>query len=280
MKINKKHIELLKQKLSISINSHIVAIRGCSCKKYGEWQKEIDIEQTPIDHESMNCLFIVFKDDLLLPLKGSTSPHKKYIEKGLQCDGNGVNQLEIGFYRYYAKGLHYPSKQTAHSALRQTRNQPVRRSADNLDFNLKDRIVIGNVHDNIHASWSKLNSKHHASGGCQVISGYPRCEKRKKDNSGHWKLFHDHIYSIKQATFNYLLLPYRWFERIVNNEMKPMYMFGSNSVMLKKIQKYLGVVADGDFGVKTYKALIEFQRKYKLDVDGIIGKNTIKRLGL
>lgn len=39
-----------------------------------------------------------------------------------------------------------------------------------------------------------------------------------------------------------------------------------------------GLVVDGDFGAKTDKAVRTFQKKHKLEVDGIVGKNTRAKL--
>ena len=39
-----------------------------------------------------------------------------------------------------------------------------------------------------------------------------------------------------------------------------------------------GLIIDGDFGAKTDKAVRAFQKKHKLEVDGIVGKETRKKL--
>lgn len=51
---------------------------------------------------------------------------------------------------------------------------------------------------------------------------------------------------------------------------------GSKGKAVKVWQIIVGVEADGDFGSKTKTATIEFQRKYKLVQDGIVGENTWK----
>ncbi len=48
--------------------------------------------------------------------------------------------------------------------------------------------------------------------------------------------------------------------------------------LTKFIQKYVGVDADGKFGNKTKKAVIEFQKKHKLVADGCVGLDTWKKL--
>jgi hypothetical protein len=279
MKINSDTIKSLLKNLTINHDCHIIGIRGCSCSEYGKWSKDIEIEPKAIDHINMNCLFIVHHDGLLLPLQGSTTPHQKYLTSALKNGGNGANQLEPGFYRFYAKGIHNASSDSGHAALRQTRNQPVRRTADNLTFDLSDRIEVRNVADNIHAAWCNVNGKTHASAGCQVIAGYPDCKKRE-GNTSHWKLFHDYIYSQEQETFNYLLTEYRWVERSVNKTMKPIIIFGSTGFAVKALQKVISVEVDGTYGRDSYLKILELQKKMKLDVDGIVGEMTKKRLSL
>lgn len=54
--------------------------------------------------------------------------------------------------------------------------------------------------------------------------------------------------------------------------------------VVKPIQKYLNTLGyncgteDSIYGNKTYNAVINYQKKYKLSADGIIGKNTWKKL--
>lgn len=59
-----------------------------------------------------------------------------------------------------------------------------------------------------------------------------------------------------------------------------LYKYVSNKSQVKKLQKCLNKIikakltVDGDFGNKTYKAVKKFQKKYKLQVDGIVGPKT------
>lgn len=279
MKINKQIFESLKQKLNITSDAHILGIRGCISSDYGKWLSEINIEHKNIDHESMNCTFILFDGDLMLALNGSTSPHMKYISKAKENAGRGANQLETGFYRAYAKGMHHPSDLTAHKALRQTRVAPIRRTTDNTTFELTDKIEVAIVGDNIHAAWCNIGGKTHASAGCQVIAGYPECEKRK-GNTSHWKLFHDYIYSLPQETFNYLLVNYSWVDRVVNNKMSDLIIYGSEGEKVKELQKVLNLTLDGLYLRESYAAIMNFQKALNLSVDGIVGEQTLKMLGI
>lgn len=49
---------------------------------------------------------------------------------------------------------------------------------------------------------------------------------------------------------------------------------------VKALQVKLGITADGDFGLKTKKAVLNIQVKNGLRADGIVGTNTRKILGL
>ena len=55
---------------------------------------------------------------------------------------------------------------------------------------------------------------------------------------------------------------------------------GSKGDTVKKLQQELNLTVDSDFGLKTDKAVREFQAKNKLTVDGIVGNNTWKALGI
>ena len=54
---------------------------------------------------------------------------------------------------------------------------------------------------------------------------------------------------------------------------------GCSGSDVKKLQKKLGITADGIFGAKTKKAVKKFQKKNKLTADGIVGKATAHKLG-
>lgn len=55
---------------------------------------------------------------------------------------------------------------------------------------------------------------------------------------------------------------------------------GSKGDAVKKLQQILNLIVDGDFGLKTDKAVKEFQTNNKLTVDGIVGNETWKALGI
>lgn len=58
----------------------------------------------------------------------------------------------------------------------------------------------------------------------------------------------------------------------------PLLKFGSRGEYVKKIQRLLGVKVDGNFGVNTLTAVKAFQKEKGLVEDGIVGKDTWKKM--
>ena len=55
---------------------------------------------------------------------------------------------------------------------------------------------------------------------------------------------------------------------------------GSRGETVKKLQAALGAEPDGQFGVRTRQAVVDFQRKEGLDPDGMAGPKTLAKLDL
>lgn len=55
---------------------------------------------------------------------------------------------------------------------------------------------------------------------------------------------------------------------------------GSTGVNVITLQKFLNVIPDGSFGIKTEHAVKEWQRKNNLVIDGIVGPVTWSKMGL
>ena len=55
---------------------------------------------------------------------------------------------------------------------------------------------------------------------------------------------------------------------------------GSTGATVKQLQQFLKISADGDFGPGTENAVKVWQQKNGLTVDGIVGKNTLARMGI
>ncbi|MCZ7615967.1 MAG: hypothetical protein M5T52_21045 [Ignavibacteriaceae bacterium] len=118
-------------------------------------------------------------------------PHRDYVSKSVIKSGQGANQLMTGYYSDYRKGVHKAGSPTGHDAFRQVSSHPIQRTSDDIDFDNDDRVEYENPNDNIHSGWCMgINSTNYASAGCQVLVGYPQCQKRGSQTAtGAWKIF-------------------------------------------------------------------------------------------
>lgn len=224
---------------------------------------------------------------------GSTVPHRKYIKTSLEKDGRGTNQMMTGLYHDYRKGMHKMGSPTGHRAFKQTKGHPIRRTADDFDFDSDDRVEFTNPYDNIHAAWSMgVNHNEYASAGCQVVVGYPQCTRRdNQPDAGPWKVFKENGYRGLQENFSYLLLNGLDAKRVAlmnSAKMSARLRFGSTGDLVGKVQKVLNKNGyyegriDGDFGSRTLRALLDYQTATfgpRAD-DGIVGPITASSMGI
>lgn len=224
---------------------------------------------------------------------GSTVPHLNYVKLSQAKGGSGANQLMTGYYSDYRKGQHKPGSSTGHNAFRQTAGRPIRRTADDFDYDSDDRVEFMNPCDNLHSAWCMgINHNYFASAGCQVIVGYPECSKRGKNpDSGPWKIFKDNAYKISQKSFPYILLEAKDIYKAVALEKQKhsaRLRYGSQGDLVKIVQKglkdkgyYEGKI-DGDFGERTNRAVLKFQTDVfgPSSDDGVIGPQTASALDI
>lgn len=266
-------------------------LRGCLPldENNHTFANEHSMELITPNHENPRCTIIQWrpkqKDFATFP--ASTVPHKKYIGKSLARQGVGANQLMTGFYPDYRKGTHKPGSSTGHEAFRQTKGRPIRRTADDYDYQNDDRVEFTNPNDNLHAGWCQsTNSVSFASAGCQVMVGYPKCKKYgTRPDIGPWKVFKKNAYDLDQDSFPYVLLNGRDAYRVAlleGHTMTGRLRYGSFGEEVAVIQKalakkgfYEGKI-DKDFGPRTLNAVIEFQVSVfgPDEDDGIVGPNT------
>ena len=227
------------------------------------------------------------KEKELAVFSGSTVPHRDNVSKSVSKGGEGANQLMTGYYSDYRKGVHKAGSPTGHDAFRQVSSHPVQRTSDDVDFDNDDRVEYENPNDNIHSGWCMgINSTNYASAGCQVIVGYPQCEKRgSQPATGPWKIFKKNAYDISQKSFGYILLDGHEAFRVASlgkEKVSSRLRFGSQGELVKKLQKALQTKSfyegniDGDFGERTLRAVLKFQTASfgpNAD-DGIVGPQT------
>lgn len=67
-------------------------------------------------------------------------------------------------------------------------------------------------------------------------------------------------------------------EASVKESAPPMLGMGSSGHQVEGLQKQMGINADGQFGQQTQQAVMDYQKKNNLGVDGIVGPETFKSL--
>lgn len=273
------------------------ALRGClpADPDDQEFRSEQVLEVVACDYVHPRCTLGQWRPEQasLAVFPGSTIPHIKYIKTSLEKNGKGTNQLMTGFYRDYRKGVHKAGTARAHDAFKQTEGHPVRRTADDFDFDNDDRVEFTNPYDDIHAGWCMgINQNDYASAGCQIIVGFPRCAFRNNEpDVGAWKVFKENAYNISQQSFPYVLLTGVDAQKVAllaAQKIAPRLRFGSNGPLVSTVQTALQQLRfyegniDGDFGRRTARAVLDFQTsKFGPSADdGIVGPITAAALGV
>jgi len=245
-----------------------------------------------INYTNPRCTILLLNllDGQLAAYPASTVPHRRSIKASVLKNGLGTNCLMTGFYSDYRKGVHKPQSNTGHPALRQTAPHPIRRSADDEDYDNDDRIEYANPFDNIHGGWfQSIDAEYFSSAGCQVIMGYPGCKRPGREKSvGPWASFQKNIYETTQDKFAYLLVSGREFlPLLATPPVKTQKLkFGSKGAGVIDLQEKLAKKhfyegkTDGDFGERTLKAVINFQQSVfgKEGADGVVGPMTLAEL--
>lgn len=298
--LTEKHLSKLLDQNSFEIDTSLMVffgLRGCLPIDDTDhtFRSEQQLERTNINHVNPRCTFIQWKPKKgeFAVFPGSTVPSRKYVGKSLEKGGVGANQMMTGYYKDYRKGKHKPGGPTSHDAFRETSGRPIRRTADDYDYDNDDRVEFANPNDNMHAAWCQsVNSNSFASAGCQVIVGYPKCTKRGDQPAlGPWKDYQENAYNIDQKSFPYILLNGRDAFRIAvlsSGRISGRLRFGSSGKPVEELQKLLGEKnfyegkIDGDFGRRTITGLLEYQVSVfgEDEDDGIVGPNTASSLGL
>lgn len=141
--------------------------------------------------------------------------------------------------------------------------------------------------DNIHAGWSMgVNHDSYASAGCQVIVGYPSCERRgNRPDDGPWRTFKSNAHDLGQKSFPYLILNGRDAQKTAlggSRKVPARLRFGSKGDLVSTLQAVLQEAGyydgnvDGNFGRRTIRAVLGFQRGAfgPGGEDGIVGPVT------
>jgi len=272
-------------------------IRGClpldpEDSRFGT---AVRLRTVDVNYANPRCTLIQWKPagGTAAAYPGSTVPNVKFVRSALKRDGAGANQLFTGYYPDYRKGKHNPGTPYEHDAFRETASRPILRTADDLKYELDDRVELDNPSDNLHAAWSQGLADGYSSAGCQVVVGFPRCAARgAQPDTGPWKAFREAAYAAEgQTAFGYVLLDGAFVERVAadpSSHVTARLRFGSRGDLVSTLQEvlsrkqfYEGKV-DGQFGPRTLRAVLQAQRSAfgPSAADGIVGPQTATALGI
>lgn len=258
------------------------------------------LELLGVDYTHPRCTVVQWSPGRGLAVyPGSTVPHRSAVQSHLPAGGVGVNELTTGFYRdnhRYRRGDHSLSNANRrHRAFRNDSPLPVRRTADDLQFEGSDALSFGVVNDNIHCAWQQDHAApNFSSNGCQVVIGRPRVASRGwASELGPWAAFLEAGYDADQEQFCYALFSGREVVAAATAAAgtRPQTVrFGSEGALVARVQAALlergidvgSAGADGDLGWKTLMGI----RQLQLDtfgsdgVDLVVGPTTAAALGI
>lgn len=273
-----------------------IGLRGAILTNVNDhsFQSEQTLTIMDVNYLNPRCTVLQWRmsDNKFSAFPASTVPHQKVVRSALRRNGQGANAMMTGFYKDYRKGFHKSGSPTGHEGFRQNAPHPIRRTADDLDFDNDDRIEFDNPYDNIHCGWfDGINADNYASAGCQVIMGFPKCSRPGREkNIGPWKVFHNNAYALPQNVFPYLLFNGLDVFKVASGATitKAKLSYGSSGPMVEKLQIKLKAKnfyegrTDGDFGPRTIKSVVAFQKQVfgKDSADGVVGPVTAEQLGL
>lgn len=299
MKLNEKDLRRLCEINSFPIpldRMIFFGLRGCLPEddEDHEFKTEHGISIETVNYMNPRCTLGQWlpQEGKIALFPGSTVPHKKHIRTSLTKSGRGCNALMTGYYADYKKGPHpISNRNTRHDAFRQQEGRPIRRTADDFDYDNDDRVEFANPYDNLHAAWCHgINHDSYSSAGCQVVVGFPKCIQNSTE-TGPWKVFRINAYNLSQNVFPYILLNGRDAKKVItlgDKKTKARLRYGSKGELVTKVQEalkrdgfYEGSI-DDDFGKRTVRAVLDFQTdRFGPDADdGIVGVNTAEALGL
>jgi len=258
------------------------------------FQSQQSLSVFDVNYLNPRCTIMQWRtsDNTFAAFPASTVPYQGLVRSAISKNGMGANCLMTGFYTDYRKGFHKSSSPSGHEAFRQNAPHPIRRTVDDLDFDNDDRLELDNPFDNIHCGWfDGINADHYSSAGCQVIMGFPKCQKQGRDkNIGPWKDFHDNAYALGQNSFPYILLTGLETFNLssANNITRAKLRYGSSGLLVEELQtklkakSYYEGIVDGNFRDRTMKAVIAFQKAFfgNDSADGVVGPVTAEQLDL
>lgn len=277
----------------------LFALRGCLPTNLQDVSKTTQkpLRQVPVDHQRLRCTvgWADLRNGQLMACPASTVPHQKHIQMALNKSGQGTNCLTPGLLRF-ATGSHPGAGgYGSHVAFRQAQPFPHQRTKDDLDYDDDDVITVGTPGDNLHAGYTDTTSDdfpaNFESAGCIVVAGYPaRVGYPKSRDLGCWPRFRDAAYATGQDSFS-LVLAYGGDAEAVATapagSVPCLLRFGSTGPLVEIVQQALvreGLLDPSHISSRydhtTLIAVVAFQRRERLSVDGTCALHTADALGL
>lgn len=295
------HLARLIEAHHYSITDDIVlfAFRGCLPTNLQDVTKTAlkPLRQIPVDYLRLRCTvgWADLRSGQLMACPASTVPHQKHIQMALNKSGQGTNCLTPGLLRF-AKGTHPGAGgHGSHVAFRQAQPFPYQRTKDDLDYDDDDVITVGTPGDNLHAGYTDTTSSdfppNFESAGCIVVAGYPtRHGYSNSRDIGCWPRLRDAAYASAQESFSLILANGGEAEAVATAppaSVPCLLRFGSTGPLVAKVQHALAKVGllepgqiDSHYGRTTLNAVVAFQRRERLSVDGTCALNTADALGI
>ena len=295
------HLDRLIQAHHYDIRDEVVlfALRGCLPTNLQDITRSAlkPLRQIAVDYQRLRCTvgWADRKNGQLMACPGSSVPHRKHIEKALAHSGQGANCLAPGLLRF-AKGTH-PSTGGYGSQVAFTQAQPFphQRTQDDLDYDDDDVITVGFPGDNLHAAYVDSATSdfppNFESAGCIVVAGFPvRQGYAQSRDLGCWPRFRDAAYAVEQDSFAMILAHGGETEAIATapvGSVPCMLRYGSAGPLVERVQQALvgaGLLnptqVDGRYGRTTLNAVVAFQRRERLSIDGTCALHTADALGI
>jgi hypothetical protein len=295
------HLERLIAAHHYAVTDNVVlfALRGCLPTNLQDVTKSElkPLRQIPVDYQRLRCTvgWADLQNGQLMACPASTVPHQKHIQKALKQSGQGTNCLMPGLLRF-VKGTHPGAGgYGSHVAFRQAQPFPHQRTQDDLDYDDDDVITVGSPGDNLHAGYTDTTSSdfpaNFESAGCVVVAGFPvRLGDPKSRDIGCWPRLRDAAYASAQDSFSMVLAYGGDGESVASappDSVPCLLRFGSTGPLVEKVQRALANLGlldpgkvDSRYGRATLNAVVAFQRREKLSVDGTCALHTADALGI
>ncbi|MCP4318978.1 MAG: transglycosylase SLT domain-containing protein [Hyphomicrobiales bacterium] len=279
----------------------IFGLRGCRPVDFAgtDFAQAHEIALRETNYKTMNCTMGQWRPNGgLAVFPGSTVPFHTIVASKVGKRGVGVNQMGCGRYKNYAHGWHKRSEgPSGHWALRQECAITIQRTGDDTDYDLDDRWEVGRIAgDNIHCAFhmgadGAIPDSRFSSAGCQTIAGTVKKGVRASER-GPWKKFiapFQRDTGVQDST-EYVLFLAEEAQQMIRTRCagkSVILRMGSAGPLVRQLQEVLSahlarsIKVDGDFGVGTFQAVIDFQTDvFGNDADdGIVGPDTAEELG-